>query len=207
MTLHRNLPSFFIGLLWFALFFSAAARGQDAPFPVSGLLHIDGKPSAMQFSCTANGENVITCKLIELDVWEPRSAAQEESLPARPNCIFAAHPFEQTFRRKRPDGGSEIEWATDSPPAGKCRVVRRARFIGTKVPGGVEWEYAVELKTLEKSAADGPLRCREIKEVEARYTGQGAQEVEATCSTVRFHAFCYSPDFPCLSGGPPVVSH
>lgn len=176
------------------------------PFPSGGMLHVEGKPSAVAFECRAIRENVISCKLMELDVWEPRRMAEESPKPRR-DCTFAAHPFEQTFRPRPTDDSDRIEWITDSTPYGKCQVLRQARFIGHRVKDGINWEYVAEVKTLQRSAEDGPLRCRELREIEARYAWQGAAKVEAMCETIRFDAFCYSPNFPCLSGGPPVTSH
>lgn len=195
-----------IGLLCFTLYLPSAVYGQASPFPQRGLLQIDGKPSAVAYECTARSESVIGCKLIELDVWEPRGGSYEEVPDSQRACTFAAHPFEQILRQKPTDDSGEIEWVTERTPYGKCRVLRQSRFIGRKVDGGVEWEYLVEVKTLEKSEEDGPRRCSELREIEARYTWQGTQ-ARATCNEVRFNAFCYSPDFPCLSDGPPVILH
>lgn len=196
-----------IAIIFLALHAPSATYAQaSSPSPLRGLLQADGKPSAVAYECRATRENVISCKLTELDVWEPRRSDEESPKPRR-NCTFAAHPFEQTFRLSPTDDSARVEWITDTTPNGKCQILRQARFIGRRVKDGIDWEYVAEVKTLKHSAEDGPLRCRDLREIEARYAWRGTPDVEAMCETIRFDAFCYSPDFPCLSGGPPVTAH
>jgi hypothetical protein len=196
-----------VGLSCLTLLCPFTVCTQEPPHPERGLLRIEGTLSAMEYACIVPRENVISCKFIELDVWEPRRVSHEDAVNSQRVCTFAAHPFEQTLKRTVKGASGEIEWVTASGPSGECQVLRRSRFIGRKIDQGIEWEYIVELKTLDNSKENGPLRCGELKEVEARYSWQGAYEAPAECGKVRFNGSCFSPDFPCLSGGAPVTSH
>jgi hypothetical protein len=185
---------------------SFTACGQETPYPVGGQFRLKGSASAIEFACSALRDNVINCKFMELNVWEVPSVSLDDAPNSKRACIFDAHPFQQTLQLKPTKGvGGKIEWVTDSGPSGECQLLRRASFIGRETEHGIDWEYLVELKALEKSKEVGPLRCWELKEVEARYT-QGGPDARAECSTVRFSASCFSPDFSCMSG-PPVSNH
>ncbi|HKQ15790.1 MAG TPA: hypothetical protein VJT80_20295 [Steroidobacteraceae bacterium] len=78
--------------------------------------------------------------------------------------------------------------------------------VGTRQTNGtIFWSYVAQFKVTDKSAEDGPMRCKEMREFNETY-GWQSPEQQADCATILFAPACSSEEFPCLGDGPVTVN-